>query len=150
MKPVPTQSKKSSCLGCFVIIILLSLISSCLFGGGTSKKEPATSSVSSSSPVTPVRESTPAPVPQQNETTTTVTPATQTQESPPPEKPVRTEKSYYGNGPNGEGIKGHIDKKKGTMIYHLPGDPYYGRTKYVSQWFFTEKEAQSAGYRHIR
>lgn len=147
IKPVPPQSKKSSCPGCFVIIILLSLISSCLFGGSTSKKEPTTSSISSSIPITPAKESAAASVPPQNETT--ATPATQTQETPLPEKPVRTEKSYYGNGPNGEGIKGHIDRKKGTMIYHLPGDPYYSRTTHVNQWFFTEKEAQSAGYRHI-
>jgi len=31
------------------------------------------------------------------------------------------------------------------MIDHLPGDQYYSRTKNVSKWFFTEKEAQAAG-----
>ncbi|WP_010240749.1 sunset domain-containing protein [Clostridium arbusti] len=60
------------------------------------------------------------------------------------------------NSPSGQSIssneqgliKGHIDSK-GTKIYHLPGDPYYNRTKNVSQWFKTEQEAQDAGYRHI-
>jgi|GEM_PF-2955987 uncharacterized lipoprotein NlpE involved in copper resistance len=53
-----------------------------------------------------------------------------------------------GPGPNGEGIKGHTDKQ-GVKIYHLPGDPYYNRTTHISGWFFTEKDAQAAGYRHI-
>lgn len=54
-----------------------------------------------------------------------------------------------GAGPNGEGIKGHTDKK-GVKIYHFPGDPYYSRTTHVSAWFFTERDAQAAGYRHIK
>lgn len=54
-----------------------------------------------------------------------------------------------GSGPNGEGIKGHIDKN-GVRIYHLPGDPYYSRTTHVSAWFFTVKDAQAAGYRAIK
>lgn len=54
-----------------------------------------------------------------------------------------------GQGPNGEGIKGHTDKK-GVKIYHFPGDPYYSRTTHISAWFFTEKDAQAAGYRHIK
>ena len=70
----------------------------------------------------------------------------QTAQQPP--KQQTEERQYTGAGPNGEGIKGHIDPKKGTMIYHLPGDQYYSRTKNVSKWFFTEKEAQAAGYRH--
>jgi hypothetical protein len=62
---------------------------------------------------------------------------------------VQAEPRYTGQYPNGEGIKGHIDTKKGTKIYHLLGDQYYNRTKNVSKWFFTEKEAQATGYRHI-
>ncbi len=136
-KTVP-PSKGASCLGYLVIVIILSLISSCLFGGDNSKKGAAAPSSTSSVATTSIP--TPAPV---------ATATQKTQEAPPPAKPATNEKAYYGAGPNGEGIKGHIDKKKGTMIYHLPGDPYYGRTTHVSQWFFTEKEAQSAGYRHI-
>jgi len=56
---------------------------------------------------------------------------------------------YFGSGPNGEGIKGHIDSR-GVKIYHIPGDPYYDRTIHVAQWFFTEKDAQDAGYRPIK
>lgn len=55
------------------------------------------------------------------------------------------ENKYYGKGPNGEGIKGHIGKS--GKIYHIPGSTYYDRTRHVSQWFFTEREAQEAGYR---
>lgn len=55
------------------------------------------------------------------------------------------EKKYHGKGPNGEGIKGHIGKN--GRIYHIPGSTYYDRTKKVSEWFFTEEEAQAAGYR---
>ena len=63
-------------------------------------------------------------------------------------KPI-TSNQVTGQGPNGEGIKGHTDKK-GVKIYHFPGDPYYSRTTHVSAWFFTEKDAQAAGYRHIK
>jgi len=148
--PTSSPSKKNSCLGCLVIIILLSLISSCLFGGGTSKKDPIPSSTTSSATAKQTKDAAPTPVSQQTKAAVqSTTDAAQTQKTPPPTNPASTEKTYQGGGPNGEGIKGHIDKKKGTMIYHLPGDPYYGRTTHVSQWFFTEKEAQSAGYRHI-
>ena len=50
-----------------------------------------------------------------------------------------------GDGPNGEGIKGHIGKN--GKIYHLPSGRFYKKTKNVSEWFFTEREAQEAGYR---
>ncbi|WP_231293871.1 sunset domain-containing protein [Thermoanaerobacterium thermosaccharolyticum] len=47
---------------------------------------------------------------------------------------------------NGHGlIKGNINSK-GERIYHLPGDPWYDRTK-AEAWFKTESEAQAAGYR---
>jgi len=47
---------------------------------------------------------------------------------------------------NGNGlIKGNINSK-GEKIYHIPGDPWYDRTK-AEVWFKTEAEAQSAGFR---
>jgi hypothetical protein len=78
------------------------------------------------------------------------TPAQQVTQTPvtPVEKPKVIESKITGSGPNGEGIKGHIDNK-GVKIYHLPGDPYYNRTTHVAQWFFTTKDAESAGYRAI-
>jgi len=59
---------------------------------------------------------------------------------------------YYGEpgkvyvDSNGNGlIKGNINSK-GEKIYHIPGDPWYDRTK-AEVWFKTEAEAQSAGFR---
>ena len=52
---------------------------------------------------------------------------------------------YYGEGPNGETIKGNINSK-GEKIYHVPGGAYYDRTD-PEAWFFTEEEARAAGYR---
>jgi micrococcal nuclease len=47
---------------------------------------------------------------------------------------------------NGKGlIKGNINSK-GEKIYHLPGGQFYNRTN-AEEWFKTEKEARSAGYR---
>ncbi len=47
-------------------------------------------------------------------------------------------------------IKGNITDK-GERIYHLPGDPWYARTKVdVSKgekWLCSEKEALAAGWR---
>lgn len=48
-------------------------------------------------------------------------------------------------GPNGETIKGNINSK-GEKIYHMPGSKYYDKT-IPEQWFFTEQDAQNAGYR---
>lgn len=56
-------------------------------------------------------------------------------------RPART---YSGQGPNGETIKGN--NNKGKKIYHVPGGAYYDRTD-PEEWFFTEEEAQAAGYR---
>ncbi|SHF93740.1 Metal-dependent hydrolase, beta-lactamase superfamily II [Caldanaerobius fijiensis DSM 17918] len=42
-------------------------------------------------------------------------------------------------------IKGNINSK-GEKIYHIPGDPWYDRTK-AERWFKTEAEAQAAGFR---
>jgi competence protein ComEC len=58
-----------------------------------------------------------------------------------------TEKVYV--DANGHGlIKGNINSK-GEKIYHLPGDPWYDRTK-AEAWFKTEAEAQAAGYRPVK
>jgi len=140
----PQPNKKSSCFGCLAIIFLFFLIGSCLFGGN--KKDspasppPPTTSSTQIKAVVPPLESKHVPV-------QAVATTQQIAQQPPKQQPE--ERQYTGAGPNGEGIKGHIDAKKGTMIYHLPGDQYYSRTKNVSKWFFTEKEAQAAGYRHI-
>ncbi|MBO8138732.1 MAG: thermonuclease family protein [Desulfotomaculum sp.] len=50
-----------------------------------------------------------------------------------------------GPGPNGETIKGNINSR-GEKIYHVPGGKYYEQTV-PEEWFFTEEEAQKAGYR---
>lgn len=42
-------------------------------------------------------------------------------------------------------IKGNINSK-GEKIYHIPGDPWYDKTK-AEVWFKTEAEAQAAGFR---
>jgi beta-lactamase superfamily II metal-dependent hydrolase len=59
---------------------------------------------------------------------------------------------YYGElgkiyvDSNGKGlIKGNINSK-GEKIYHIPGDPWYDKTK-AEVWFKTEAEAQAAGFR---
>ncbi|MBZ4669364.1 MAG: beta-lactamase protein [Defluviitaleaceae bacterium] len=59
---------------------------------------------------------------------------------------------YYGEpgkiyvDSNGRGlIKGNINSK-GEKIYHIPGDPWYNKTK-AEVWFKTEAEAQAAGFR---
>ena len=57
-------------------------------------------------------------------------------------KPARI---YSGQGPNGETIKGNKNRK-GEKIYHVPGGAYYDKTN-PEEWFFTEEEAQAAGYR---
>ena len=47
-------------------------------------------------------------------------------------------------------IKGNVSG--GGRIYHMPGDPYYGRTKIDTasgeRWFCNEAEARRAGWRH--
>ena len=144
-------TKKKGCAtgcGCLVIIIVLMMIGSC-FGGGHNKTPVASSSApaavttsSSSGSSSSADSSTPAATPAPATASPSPGPA-----AAPPKSDAPTEKKYYGNGPNGEGIKGHIDNKKGTKIYHIPGSTYYGRTTHVSQWFFTEREARAAGYR---
>ena len=47
-------------------------------------------------------------------------------------------------------IKGNINDKN-ERIYHLPGDPWYAKTKLDpskgERWFCSEKEAVAAGWR---
>ncbi len=45
-------------------------------------------------------------------------------------------------------IKGNINSR-GEKIYHLPGSRYYDITK-AEEWFRTEEEAQSKGYRKAK
>lgn len=146
--PAPKRSWTSTGCGCLVIIVVLMMIGSC-FGGGHNKTPAASSSApaavttpSSSGSSSSADSSTPVATPPPATASPAPGPA-----AAPPKSDAPTEKKYYGNGPNGEGIKGHIDKKKGTKIYHIPGSTYYGRTTHVSQWFFTEREAREAGYR---
>lgn len=54
-------------------------------------------------------------------------------------------KEFNGPGPNGESIKGNINSK-GEKIYHTPKGALYNKTE-AEEWFFTEDEAKSAGYR---
>lgn len=51
-------------------------------------------------------------------------------------------------GPNGETIKGNINKK-GEKIYHMPGSASYNKTT-PEAWFSTPEEAEAAGYRASR
>ncbi|MFN4204682.1 MAG: hypothetical protein ACK4GM_16730, partial [Tabrizicola sp.] len=51
-------------------------------------------------------------------------------------------------------IKGNISIETGERIYHVPGQPDYGRTKisprYGERWFCSEDEARRAGWRRAR
>jgi hypothetical protein len=53
-------------------------------------------------------------------------------------------------GPSACRIKGNINLQ-GERIYHIPGEPYYDDTRVDilkgEQWFCTEAEARSAGWR---
>nr|DAK31914.1 MAG TPA: Protein of unknown function (DUF4236) [Caudoviricetes sp.] len=150
-KPQVTEKQPKGCLlgcGTVILLVLLLIIGSCFGSHGKQKEtaqQPAAVTettnqpeaenphvVTKEEPKAPVEEAAPPPAP-------AVTAAS------PPAQSAPTEKMYYGNGPNGEGIKGHVGKN--GRIYHIPGSTYYNRTKHVSQWFFTEKEAQEAGYR---
>ena len=45
-------------------------------------------------------------------------------------------------------IKGN-HSRRGELIYHLPGMPYYAETR-AEQMFCTEAQARAAGYRRSR
>lgn len=139
--PFYSKTSKKLGIGAFCLLILISVATS-----PKDKPAPVPSSTVSSSIQEKVEDKAPSSPPP---VTTSTNVQQEAQTSAPVENQQPTERKYTGQGPNGEGIKGHIDKKKGTMIYHLPGDPYYSRTTHVSQWFFTEKEAKAAGYRPI-
>jgi hypothetical protein len=51
-------------------------------------------------------------------------------------------------------IKGNISINSGERIYHLPGQQYYAETRispqHGEQWFCSEAEARSAGWRRSR
>jgi micrococcal nuclease len=68
-------------------------------------------------------------------------PAQPAPSQPAPSHPV----AKSGPGPHGETIKGNINSK-GEKIYHVPGGQFYDKTN-PEAWFFTEAEAQAAGYR---
>jgi hypothetical protein len=48
--------------------------------------------------------------------------------------------------PKSHPIKGNINTRKETMIYHAPGGAYYNKTK-PEQCFVSEKDAKAAGFR---
>lgn len=54
-------------------------------------------------------------------------------------------------GPEDCRIKGNISQNNGALIYHLPGQEWYDRTRISEakgeRWFCTEAEAQAAGWR---
>jgi endonuclease YncB( thermonuclease family) len=56
-------------------------------------------------------------------------------------------------GQSGCNIKGNISAK-GELIYHVPGQKFYGRTKISvgegERWFCSEAEARQAGWRKAR
>ena len=162
------KKKKPSCLGCgcliLIIFFILGMIGSCASGtkedtspktttpaveettsqnsstDETTENEPNNTTVDTQTTTeqqsTTVEEtSTPVAAPSSNESNNTTT-ATNTS---------REVNHYYGEGPNGETIKGNINSK-GEKIYHVPGGAYYIRTD-PEAWFFTEEEARAAGYR---
>lgn len=163
------KKKKPSCLGCgcliLIIFFVLGLIGSCASG----TKEDISSKTTTSAVEETISESsslTAEPITDENniststntdqtnteqqtstiETTTPViTPATTENNNTTTTHTSREVNHYYGDGPNGETIKGNINNK-GEKIYHVPGGAYYDRTD-PEAWFFTEEDARTAGYR---
>jgi hypothetical protein len=77
----------------------------------------------------------------------------------PPEKPVPPEADACPEGCTspkpGCDIKGNISiKKKGELIYHLPGQRWYDETvispEKGERWFCTEEEAEANGWRQAK
>ncbi|WP_084607728.1 thermonuclease family protein [Sphingomonas jaspsi] len=64
-----------------------------------------------------------------------------------PTAPVRSKPQASG-WTGGCSIKGN-HSRRGELIYHLPGMPYYNETR-AEQMFCTEAEARAAGYRRSR
>lgn len=50
------------------------------------------------------------------------------------------------NCPRTHPIKGNINLRKGTMIYHLPGGAFYDKTK-PEKCYATEEDARADGFR---
>lgn len=48
--------------------------------------------------------------------------------------------------PEAHPIKGNINKRKKTRIYHLPDKTYYGKTK-PERCYSTENDARADGFR---
>jgi endonuclease YncB( thermonuclease family) len=61
---------------------------------------------------------------------------------------VRTVRPSAQTSFSGCSIKGN-HSRKGELIYHLPGMPYYAETR-AEEMFCSEAEAQAAGYRRSR
>lgn len=72
------------------------------------------------------------------------------QSSPAPARRTATRRSPQRQFASGDGclIKGN-HSRRGEWIYHLPGMPYYSRTR-PEAMFCSEAEAQAAGYRRAR
>lgn len=75
------------------------------------------------------------------------TPETQAKVNPSQQAPA-AHVNNSGPGPNGETIKGNINRK-GERIYHVPGGASYNKT-IPEEWFFTEDEARAAGFRRAK
>jgi len=77
--------------------------------------------------------------------------------APKKESPIQTTTTFSKgvspvsewNCPEDHPIKGNINTRKGTMIYHLPGGTYYDKTK-PEQCFATEEDAAGAGFRRSK
>lgn len=82
-----------------------------------------------------------------NENTSTPIPAAVPTSAQPPQS-INSNISHNGPGPNGETIKGNINRK-GEKIYHVPGGQFYNKT-IPERWFFTEVDAQAAGFRRAK
>lgn len=61
---------------------------------------------------------------------------------------ARSQSARVYRNARGCAIKGNRNRR-GEWIYHLPGRPYYDRTR-AEEMFCTEAEAQAAGYRRSR
>lgn len=55
------------------------------------------------------------------------------------------EPSSSSDDPQDEAGEPQIKGNRGSMLYHTPDSPWYGRTK-AEEWFHTEQEAMAAGY----
>mgnify|MGYP000898084258 FL=1 len=95
-----------------------------------------------------------APAPASPPASTPPAPSTPTPSTTEPQEKASTQQvpaahvNNSGPGPNGETIKGNINRK-GERIYHVPGGASYNKT-IPEAWFFTEEEAQAAGFRRAK